>query len=38
MSTAAEARPEMVGTHLADYSPGTIVVKTNERRLLSHPR
>jgi lipoprotein-anchoring transpeptidase ErfK/SrfK len=21
------------GTHLADYSPGTIVVKTNERRL-----
>ena len=33
MSTAAEARPEMVGTHLADYSPGTIVVKTSERRL-----
>src|SRR3954469_13747557 len=33
MSTAAEARPEMVGTNLADYSPGTIVVKTNERRL-----
>lgn len=33
MSTAAEARPEMVGAHLADYSPGTIVVKTNERRL-----
>jgi lipoprotein-anchoring transpeptidase ErfK/SrfK len=33
MSTAAQARPEMVGAHLADYSPGTIVVKTNERRL-----
>ena len=33
MSTAAEARPEMVGTHVANYSPGTIVVKTNERRL-----
>ncbi|MGY3370591.1 lipoprotein-anchoring transpeptidase ErfK/SrfK [Bradyrhizobium sp. GM2.4] len=31
--TAAQARPEMVGTNLADYSPGTIVVKTNERRL-----
>lgn len=33
MSTAAEARPELVGAHLADYSPGTIVVKTSERRL-----
>lgn len=33
MSTAAQARPEMVGARLADYSPGTIVVKTNERRL-----
>lgn len=33
MSTAAEARPEMVETHLADYSPGTIVVRTSERRL-----
>ncbi|MDA9502252.1 MULTISPECIES: L,D-transpeptidase [Bradyrhizobium] len=32
-STAAQARPEMVGSHLADYSPGTIVVKTSERRL-----
>src|SRR5882757_7099763 len=32
MSSAAEARPEMVGVH-GDYSPGTIVVKTNERRL-----
>ncbi|MBR1067533.1 L,D-transpeptidase [Bradyrhizobium liaoningense] len=31
MSTAAQARPEMVGAHR--YSPGTIVVKTNERRL-----
>ena len=33
MSTAAQARPEMVGAHLPDYSSGTIVVKTNERRL-----
>ena len=33
MSTVAEARPELVGAHLADYSPGTIVVKTSERRL-----
>jgi lipoprotein-anchoring transpeptidase ErfK/SrfK len=33
MSTAAEARPEMVGMRSADYSPGTIVVRTNERRL-----
>ena len=33
MTGPALARPEMVGTHLADYSPGTIVVKTNERRL-----
>src|SRR6266853_4079782 len=32
ISSAAEARPEMVGVH-GDYSPGTIVVKTNERRL-----
>ena len=32
MSTTAEARPDMVGFH-GDYSPGTIVVKTNERRL-----
>jgi lipoprotein-anchoring transpeptidase ErfK/SrfK len=32
MSTAAEARPDIVGFH-GDYSPGTIVVKTNERRL-----
>ena len=29
---AAQARPEMVGVS-GDYSPGTIVVKTNERRL-----
>ena len=29
---AAQARPEMVGVH-GDYTPGTIVVKTNERRL-----
>src|SRR5258707_8167341 len=32
MSSGAEARPDMVGFH-GDYSPGTIVVKTNERRL-----
>src|SRR3979409_1585413 len=31
-STAAEARPDVVGFR-GDYSPGTIVVKTNERRL-----
>ena len=29
----AEARPEMVGIHADNYEPGTIVVKTNERRL-----
>src|SRR3954467_9994554 len=28
----AQARPDMVGFR-GDYSPGTIVVKTNERRL-----
>ena len=33
MSGAAEARPEMVAGVHGDYSPGTIVVKTNERRL-----
>jgi lipoprotein-anchoring transpeptidase ErfK/SrfK len=32
MSTAAEARPDVVGFR-GDYSPGTIVVKTSERRL-----
>jgi lipoprotein-anchoring transpeptidase ErfK/SrfK len=32
ISGAAEARPDVVGFH-GDYSPGTIVVKTNERRL-----
>jgi lipoprotein-anchoring transpeptidase ErfK/SrfK len=32
MSAAAEARPAVVGFR-GDYSPGTIVVKTNERRL-----
>jgi lipoprotein-anchoring transpeptidase ErfK/SrfK len=32
MSTEAEARPEMVGVR-GDYSPGTIVVRTSERRL-----
>ncbi|MBV9530082.1 MAG: L,D-transpeptidase [Bradyrhizobium sp.] len=30
--TAAEARPEMVAMH-NQYSPGTIVVRTDERRL-----
>ncbi len=33
MSTAAQARPEMVGMRSAEYSPGTIVVRTGERRL-----
>jgi lipoprotein-anchoring transpeptidase ErfK/SrfK len=32
MSTAAQARPDVVGFH-GDYSPGTIVVRTSERRL-----
>jgi lipoprotein-anchoring transpeptidase ErfK/SrfK len=32
MSAPAAARPDVVGFH-GDYSPGTIVVKTNERRL-----
>src|SRR5450759_35242 len=32
MTTGAEARPDMVGFR-GDYSPGTIVVRTNERRL-----
>jgi lipoprotein-anchoring transpeptidase ErfK/SrfK len=31
-ASAAEARPDVVGFQ-GDYSPGTIVVKTNERRL-----
>src|ERR1700694_563598 len=31
-TTTAQARPDMVGFR-GDYSPGTIVVKTNERRL-----
>jgi lipoprotein-anchoring transpeptidase ErfK/SrfK len=31
-TTGAQARPEMVDVH-GDYSPGTIVVRTNERRL-----
>jgi lipoprotein-anchoring transpeptidase ErfK/SrfK len=33
LSSPAQARPEMVGMRSAEYSPGTIVVKTNERRL-----
>ena len=33
MSSPAQARPEMVGMHSNEYSPGTIVVKTGERRL-----
>ena len=32
MSSAAQARPEIVGIS-GDYTPGTIVVKTHERRL-----
>ena len=32
MSDAAQARPDVVGFR-GEYSPGTIVVKTNERRL-----
>ena len=32
LPTVAEARPSVVGFR-GDYSPGTIVVKTNERRL-----
>ena len=32
MSSQAQARPEMVGIN-GDYTPGTIVVKTSERRL-----
>ena len=31
-ANSAQARPEMVGVH-GEYSAGTIVVKTNERRL-----
>src|ERR1700723_1252504 len=31
-ANTAQERPEMVGVH-GEYSPGTIVVKTNERRL-----
>jgi lipoprotein-anchoring transpeptidase ErfK/SrfK len=33
MSHTAEARPEIVGMHGDTYEPGTIVVRTNERRL-----
>jgi len=32
-TNAAQARPEVVPVRGAEYSPGTIVVKTNERRL-----
>ncbi len=32
-ATAAQARPELVPVRSTEYSPGTIVVKTNERRL-----
>jgi lipoprotein-anchoring transpeptidase ErfK/SrfK len=32
LTNAAEARPDVVGFR-GDYSPGTIVIKTNERRL-----
>lgn len=33
LSSAAEARPEMIDMHGDNYSPGTIVVRTGERRL-----
>ena len=33
MITPAQAGPEMVAVHNQQYSPGTIVVKTGERRL-----
>jgi len=33
MSPTAQARPQLVGMHSGNYSPGTIVVKTSERRL-----
>ena len=33
MSSTVEARPEMVGLHGGEYSPGTIVVRTSERHL-----
>jgi lipoprotein-anchoring transpeptidase ErfK/SrfK len=33
MANVAQARPEMVGVHGGQYSPGTIVVKTGERHL-----
>jgi lipoprotein-anchoring transpeptidase ErfK/SrfK len=33
MSSAAQARPEMIAGAASEYAPGTIVVKTKERRL-----
>lgn len=33
VATAAQARPELVPVRGSEYSPGTIVVKTGERRL-----
>jgi lipoprotein-anchoring transpeptidase ErfK/SrfK len=33
MTGVAEARPEIVGMHGNEYSPGTIVVRTGERHL-----
>jgi lipoprotein-anchoring transpeptidase ErfK/SrfK len=32
-TNAAQARPELVPVRGSEYSPGTIVIKTNERRL-----
>jgi len=32
-TNAAQGRPEMVPVRGSEYSPGTIVVKTNERHL-----
>jgi lipoprotein-anchoring transpeptidase ErfK/SrfK len=33
VTDTADARPEIVGMHGSEYSPGTIVVRTGERRL-----
>ena len=33
MTTAAQAAPERVALHSQQYSPGTIVIRTSERRL-----
>src|SRR5215470_15123309 len=33
ISSTARAAPELVGLHFGEYSPGTIVIRTGERRL-----